>query len=51
MHSFSTLPELYVCLTLQNQQELFQFLYFYSTDNHTRLGRDKLIYGLIIINS
>ncbi len=39
-----------MCFTLQNQQALFRFLSFYSTDNLARVGRDKLIYGLIIIN-
>ncbi len=36
-----------MCLTLQDQKALFRFAYFYSTDNLTRLGRDKLIHRLI----
>ncbi len=40
-----------MCFTLQNQQALCRLLSFYSTDPLARLGRDKLIYRLIIIHS
>ncbi len=40
-----------MCFTLQNQQALSRLLSFFSTNPLARLGRDKLIYGLIIIHS